>query len=114
MPSGKVTITDVLYVQENYKYILIVISSHKIHNSIHPLQERCASEDMTYTPLLRALSSTGVIGTGMNTVNPRSWLITSHFFLGFFFWIRHLWDASRSRAAGFEKVLTVKMGQFYQ
>jgi len=68
---------------------------------------------MAYTPL-RALSSTGVIGTGINTANSRSWLITSHFFLGFFFWIRHFWDASRLRAAGFEKVLTVKMSQFSQ
>jgi len=58
----------------------------KVQRDIQAWQERRASEYMTHAPL-GALNSVGGVATEINSVNyvsPRSWLTTSHFFLGFF------------------------------
>jgi photosystem II CP43 chlorophyll apoprotein len=79
----------------------------KLKSDIQPWQERRSAEYMTHAPL-GSLNSVGGVATEINAtnfVNPRSWLATSHYVLGFFFFVAHLWHAGRARAAGagFEK-----------
>ncbi|CAN6476645.1 unnamed protein product [Victoria cruziana] len=62
---------------------------------------------MTHAPL-DSLNSMGGVAKEINAVNyvsPKSWLATSDFVLGFFFFVGHLWHAGRARAAAasFEK-----------
>jgi photosystem II CP43 chlorophyll apoprotein len=79
----------------------------KVKNDIQPWQARRAAEYMTHAPLGSLNSVGGVITetNAFNYVSPRAWLACSHFVLGFFFFVGHLWHAGRARAAaaGFEK-----------
>jgi photosystem II CP43 chlorophyll apoprotein len=78
----------------------------KLRGDIQAWQVRRAAEYMTHAPL-GSLNSVGGVATEVNSVNyvsPRSWLTTSHFVLGFFMWVGHIWHGGRARAsaAGYE------------
>ncbi|KAF9603051.1 hypothetical protein IFM89_033776 [Coptis chinensis] len=79
----------------------------RLKKDIQPWQERRSAEYMMHAPL-GSLNSVGGVATEINAFNyvsPRTWLATSHFVLGFFLFVGHLWHAGRARAAavGFEK-----------
>ena len=79
----------------------------KLKHDIQPWQVRRAAEYMTHAPNGSINSVGGIIteANSFNFVNPRAWLASHAFILGFFFLIGHLWHAGRARAAaaGFEK-----------
>nr|QQP00374.1 photosystem II 44 kDa protein [Selaginella pallidissima] len=73
----------------------------KLKRDIQPRQERRSAEYMTHAPS-GSPNSVGGVATEINAVNyvsPRSWSATSHFVLGFFFFVGHSWHAGRARAA---------------
>jgi len=79
----------------------------KLKSTIQPWQERRSSEYMTHAPL-GSLNSVGGVATEMNGINyvsPRSWLATSHFCLGFFLFVGHLWHASITGRFFFARVM---------
>ncbi|KAL4202132.1 hypothetical protein AMTRI_Chr02g219550 [Amborella trichopoda] len=65
-----------------------------------PWQGRRSVEYMTHDPLV-SLNSVGGVATKINAINyvsPGSWLATSHFVLGFFLFVGHLWHTGRALA----------------
>jgi photosystem II CP43 chlorophyll apoprotein len=74
---------------------------YKIQSDIQTWQERRAAEYMTHAPL-GSLNSVGGVATEINSVNyvsPRSWLTSSHWFLGYFILVGHWWHGARARAS---------------
>ncbi|CAN6483137.1 unnamed protein product [Victoria cruziana] len=79
----------------------------RLKKDIQPWQERRSAEYMTHASLgsLNYVGGVTIEINAINYVSPKSWLATSHFVLGFFFFMGHLWHAERACAAtaGFEK-----------
>jgi photosystem II CP43 chlorophyll apoprotein len=72
---------------------------YKIKSDIQTWQERRAAEYMVHAPL-GSLNSVGGVATEINSINyvsPRSWLTCSHWVLGWFLFIGHLWHGGRAR-----------------
>jgi photosystem II CP43 chlorophyll apoprotein len=72
----------------------------RLKKDIQPWQEPRCVEYMTHAPL-GSLTEINIV----NYVSPRSWLATSHFVIGFLFFVGHLWHVGKAWAAtaGFEK-----------
>jgi photosystem II CP43 chlorophyll apoprotein len=71
----------------------------KLSVDVQSWQERRAADYMTHAPL-GSINSVGGVATEINSVNyvsPRSWLTSSHWFLGFFILVGHWWHGSRAR-----------------
>ncbi|KAL5646076.1 hypothetical protein ACJX0J_002516 [Zea mays] len=81
----------------------------RLKKDIQPWQERRSAEYMTHAPL-GSLNSVGGVATEINAL-----VATSHFVLGFFFFVGHLWHAGRARAAaaGFEKGIDRDLEPFF-
>ncbi|XP_026417278.1 uncharacterized protein LOC113312756 [Papaver somniferum] len=78
-----------------------VLDLSRLKKDIQPWQERRSAEYMTHAPL-GSLNSVGGVATEINAVNyvsPQSWLATSHFVLGFFLFVGHVWHTGKARAA---------------
>ncbi|KAL5645767.1 hypothetical protein ACJX0J_004103 [Zea mays] len=73
----------------------------RLKKDIQPWQERRSAEYMTHAPL-GSLNSVGGVATEINAA-------TSHFVLGFFFFVGHLWHAGRARAAFFSSTFNISL-----
>ncbi|CAN4123206.1 unnamed protein product [Withania somnifera] len=62
----------------------------RLKKDIQPWRERYSAKYMTHAPLDQCV----------NYVSRRSWLATSHFVLGFFFFVGYLWHTGRANCGG--------------
>jgi photosystem II CP43 chlorophyll apoprotein len=63
----------------------------RLKKDIQPWQEPRCVEYMTHASL-GSLTEINIV----NYVSPRSWLATSHFVIGFLFFVGHLWHAGKA------------------